>query len=136
MLAEALTWHPPISIGMLRRRPIEVVDYDPSWPRQFEEIRAEVSSRLSGLVAEIHHIGSTAIPGLCAKSKIDIDIVLRSMLNIPEGIVRMQTSGAYTFHGDRYNDDMWVFTTGLGSHGQRLYLCAWTPNTRAPNSVT
>lgn len=41
----------------------------------------------------------------------------------------MQTSGAYTFHGDRYNDDMWVFTTGPGSHGQRLYLCAWTPNT-------
>ncbi|WP_315975226.1 GrpB family protein [Phyllobacterium zundukense] len=107
-----------------RRRSIEVVDYDPSWPRQFEEIRAEVSSRLSGLVVEIHHIGSTAIPGLCAKPKIDVDIVLCSSLDIPEGIARLQASGTYTFHGDRYNDDMWVFTRGGGSPGQRLYLCA------------
>ena len=30
----------------------------------------------------------------------------------------------YTFHGDRHQDDMWVFTTGRGSYGQRLYLCA------------
>jgi GrpB-like predicted nucleotidyltransferase (UPF0157 family) len=112
------------SSSIRRRRSIEVVDYDPSWPRQFEEIQADVSSRLSGLVVEIHHIGSTAIPGLCAKPKIDVDIVLRSSLDIAEGIARLQASGTYTFHGDRYNDDMWVFTTGRGSHGQRLYLCA------------
>jgi GrpB-like predicted nucleotidyltransferase (UPF0157 family) len=81
-------------------------------------------SLLLELVAEIHHVGSTSVPGLCAKPKFDIDILLRRLSDIPEGIARMQATGDYTFHGDRYRDEMWVFTTGRGSHGQRLYLCA------------
>lgn len=111
------------------RRAIEVVDYDPAWPTQFEEIRARLERLLDGLVLEIHHIGSTAVPGLCAKPKIDVDIVLRSAAKIPEAIERMQATGAYAYHGDRYGDGMWTFTTGRGSRGQRLYLCA--PDTAA-----
>ncbi|WP_345894322.1 GrpB family protein [Lichenifustis flavocetrariae] len=107
-----------------RRRSIEVVEYDPAWPILFEEVHARLEQLLSGLVAEIHHIGSTAVPGLSAKPKIDVDILLRRPADIPEAIERMQATRDYTFHGDRHQDDMWVFTTGRGSYGQRLYLCA------------
>jgi GrpB-like predicted nucleotidyltransferase (UPF0157 family)/SAM-dependent methyltransferase len=108
----------------MKRRAIEVVDYDPAWPALFEEIRSGLERLLAGLVLEIHHIGSTAVPGLCAKPKIDVDIVLRSAAEIPEAIARMQATGAYIYHGDKYRDGMWAFTTGRGSRGQRLYLCA------------
>jgi len=104
-------------------------DYDPAWPALFEEIRAELERLLDGLVLEIQHIGSTAVPGLCAKPKIDIDIVLRSVAAVPQAIERMQATGEYAYHGDKYRDGMWTFTTGRGSRGQRLYLCA--PSTAA-----
>ena len=65
-----------------KRRRIEVVDYDPAWPGAFEEARAAIERLLGGLVLEIHHIGSTSVPGLCAKPKIDVDIVLRSAAEI------------------------------------------------------
>ena len=78
---------------------------------------------LGGWVLEIHHIGSTSVPGLCAKPKIDVDIVLRSAAIIPDAIGRMKAQG-HTYHGDRYGDGMWAFTTGSGSRGARFYLCA------------
>ncbi|HMG50345.1 MAG TPA: GrpB family protein, partial [Inquilinus sp.] len=98
----------------MKRRAIEVVDYDPAWPALFEEIRAGLERLLDGLVLEIQHIGSTAVPGLCAKPKIDVDIVLRSAEVIPEAIGLMQATGDYIYHGDKHRDGMWAFTTGRG----------------------
>jgi GrpB-like predicted nucleotidyltransferase (UPF0157 family) len=108
---------------LMKRRAIEVVDYDPAWPALFEEIRTGLERLLDGLVLEIHHIGSTAVPGLCAKPKIDADIIVHSAAEIPEAIERMQATGDYAYHGDKYRDGMWTFTTGRSSRGQRLYLC-------------
>jgi GrpB-like predicted nucleotidyltransferase (UPF0157 family) len=105
-------------------RAIEVVDYSPAWPVLFAEIRADLERLLVGLVAEIHHIGSTSVSGLCAKPKIDVDIVLNAVDTIPGAIERMQATGRYIYHGNTYQDGMWAFTTGRGSRGQRLYLCA------------
>lgn len=113
----------PADTGTRRRRAIEVADYDPAWPGLFREIALELHGILGTLVLEIDHIGSTAVPGLCAKPKIDIDVVLRGTSLIAEGIARLQATGAYIFHGDRYQDGMWVFTTGRGSRGRRVYLC-------------
>jgi GrpB-like predicted nucleotidyltransferase (UPF0157 family) len=49
---------------------VEVAAYDPSWPRSFSAER----KRLEALIreAEIHHIGSTAVPGMSAKPVVDI----------------------------------------------------------------
>ena len=124
LIAMEISVESPDQGNTVRRRSIEVVDYDPTWPMLFEAIRIQILPVLSGLVAEIHHVGSTAVPGLCAKPKIDVDIVLRSAADISEGITRMKEAGNYAFHGDRHCDGMWAFTTGRGSHGQRLYLCA------------
>ena len=99
------------------------MDYDPAWPGAFEEARAAIERLLGGLVLEIHHIGSTSVPGLCAKPKIDVDIVLRSAAEIPQAIERMKAED-FTYHGDKYQEGMWAFTTGRGSHGERFYLCA------------
>ena len=55
-----------------------VVDYDPAWPGMFERERETIRSALGGLVGGIEHIGSTAVPGLAAKPKIDILVGLHS----------------------------------------------------------
>ena len=58
---------------------ISVVDYDPAWPRRFEELRQEYSTALQDAgvpVVAIEHVGSTSVPGLAAKPIIDCDIVV------------------------------------------------------------
>jgi GrpB-like predicted nucleotidyltransferase (UPF0157 family) len=53
--------------------PIAVVPYDAEWPGRFETERALLESVLAlWLDGGIHHIGSTAIPGIAAKPIIDM----------------------------------------------------------------
>ncbi len=52
---------------------IEVVQYDPEWPRRFEAERVILERLLAPwLAGGIHHIGSTAIPGVAAKPIVDM----------------------------------------------------------------
>jgi len=103
-------------------RPVEIVDYDPSWPARFAAERDKLLALFGNLVDDIHHIGSTAVPGLAAKPKIDMDTVLRADSFVPEAIERVRDTGAYDYHGDPYGDRRWTFTRGR-SRGIRLYLC-------------
>jgi GrpB-like predicted nucleotidyltransferase (UPF0157 family) len=52
--------------------PIEIADYDTTWPRKFEREAARVRSVLHDQVVRIEHVGSTSVPGLPAKPIIDI----------------------------------------------------------------
>ena len=54
--------------------PIEVVDYDPAWPAQFEAWRARLAPALGSAVVRIEHVGSTSVPGLAAKPIVDIQV--------------------------------------------------------------
>ena len=69
---------------------IRIVDYDPSWPAIFAAECDELLTLLGGFADEIHHIGSTSVPGLAAKPKIDIDAILRRTDMLPEAIARVQ----------------------------------------------
>ena len=51
---------------------IRFSEYDPKWPLQFNEERKRLLDVLAENAFCIHHIGSTAVPGLAAKPKIDI----------------------------------------------------------------
>jgi GrpB-like predicted nucleotidyltransferase (UPF0157 family) len=60
--------------------PVEIVSYDASWPRLFEEEREALQRVLANwLVGPIEHIGSTAVPGLAAKPVIDIMAAVRTL---------------------------------------------------------
>ena len=53
--------------------PIYVVPYDPSWVDKFESEKASLEQLLAPWrKGPIEHVGSTAVPGLCAKPVIDI----------------------------------------------------------------
>ncbi len=59
--------------------PIVVRDYDPSWPRQYEDERARIEAALGSLVTAVEHVGSTAVPGLAAKPIIDVLVGVRGL---------------------------------------------------------
>ena len=53
--------------------PVLIVPYDPSWPARFEEERAVLVAGIGDwVIGGVHHVGSTAIPGLESKPIIDI----------------------------------------------------------------
>lgn len=51
---------------------VELVDYDPSWPDRFASWRARLEDALGAVASRIEHIGSTSVPGLCAKPIVDV----------------------------------------------------------------
>lgn len=56
--------------------PIVIVEYEPSWPREFERLRDRASRAVGGFAVAIEHVGSTAVPGLAAKPVIDLVVVV------------------------------------------------------------
>ncbi len=73
--------------------PIVIVDYNPQWPRMYEEEKALILQAISHVIADIEHIGSTAIPGMGAKPIIDIMIGLHRLDDAVECIPRLDALG-------------------------------------------
>lgn len=51
---------------------IEIHDYDPEWPRLYEQEASRIAEALGGRVKRLEHVGSTSVPGLAAKPMVDI----------------------------------------------------------------
>ncbi|GGB54163.1 hypothetical protein GCM10011316_27750 [Roseibium aquae] len=51
---------------------VELTEYSREWAQQFEEEAVRVAGVLGGNLTSLHHIGSTAVPGLLAKPIIDL----------------------------------------------------------------
>ncbi|MCW1970211.1 MAG: GrpB family protein [Anaerolineae bacterium] len=58
---------------------IEIVEYNPSWPQEFAAIAAQLRLALGELALHIDHIGSTSVPNLAAKDRIDIQITVADL---------------------------------------------------------
>jgi GrpB-like predicted nucleotidyltransferase (UPF0157 family) len=81
------------------RTAIEVVPYDPEWPRTFEVLQASLRRALGDIVVEVEHVGSTAVPGLAAKPILDLDVVIPSRDSLPVAVSRLAALG-YRHEGD------------------------------------
>jgi len=81
---EAITRHhadpPGVDPYVPGRRPapaeIRIVGYQERWPSDYERVAARVRAALGDAAVELHHVGSTAVPGLAAKPVIDVDLVV------------------------------------------------------------
>jgi GrpB-like predicted nucleotidyltransferase (UPF0157 family) len=75
------------------RAPIVIVDYDPRWPRLFDEEKTNILRVIGPMVIGIEHIGSTAVPGLAAKSIVDIMAGVRHLSDAIWCIQPLKTLG-------------------------------------------
>jgi len=88
-------------------RPYQLKIYDPSWEKKFLGKAQRLTSVLKDEVIAIHHIGSTAIPGMMAKPQIDILAVVKDLSPIPgyHGAMKKEgftALGDYTGIGEEY----------------------------------
>lgn len=72
--------------------PILIVPSNPNWPAAFARIKAALLPALPP-TAQIHHIGSTAVPGLPAKDIIDIQVTLPALTDLNHDAL---TAAGYT----------------------------------------
>ena len=78
---------------------IELSDHDPSWAERFEEEKGKLAGVFDGQAVGIEHIGSTAVPDLCAKPIVDVLVGLRELELSDEQIAAMQELG-YEYLGE------------------------------------
>jgi GrpB-like predicted nucleotidyltransferase (UPF0157 family) len=92
---------------MGKMRNILVVPYDLSWPTRFRQEAAKISAVFGQELIAVHHVGSTAIPGMSAKPIIDImplvrDIERVEMFNSAMTQLGYEPKGEYGIAGRRF----------------------------------
>lgn len=58
---------------------VTLVEYQHSWALQFNEVAAELATVFEAIPVDIEHIGSTSVPGLCAKPVLDVLLGARTL---------------------------------------------------------
>ena len=86
---------------------IQVKKYDPDWVIEFEMESSKLFEKIGDVISKVHHIGSTAVPGLMAKPIIDIILEVKDLNELDcqrskfENL-KYEVMGEYGIQGRRY----------------------------------
>jgi len=72
---------------------IELADYDPAWPALFDLAAARIRAALGDRVLLLEHVGSTSVPGLAAKPRVDILLAVADSSAEPAYIPWLEATG-------------------------------------------
>lgn len=86
---------------------VEVVPPDPAWQEEFQKESKQLALVMGENIVAIHHIGSTAIPGIYAKPVIDFLIEVKSIVKTDEqneamAAIGYEAMGEFMLPGRRY----------------------------------
>lgn len=101
---------------------VNVESYNPDWHQQFLQIKTRLEQALNPVkYISIEHVGSTSVPGLAAKPRIDVDIIVQQtqLASVTEAL----KSAGYQFLGDRGIPDRYAFIAPEPKPEQNLYVC-------------
>ena len=98
--------------------------YNPSWPNLYAEESATLLPLFGDDLSAIHHVGSTAIPGMKAKPEIDILVVLRERADFSSYFSVIELKG-YRFRGEEPGaPGHWYFSKDQENRRtHKLHLC-------------
>ena len=101
-------------------RMLTVVDYDDMWPRLFESERSLLQITLGKVISQIHHIGSTSVPGLSAKPVIDILIEVTNLAEL-DSLNQAMVRAGYTVRGENGISNRRYFTKGGNQRSHHIH---------------
>jgi GrpB-like predicted nucleotidyltransferase (UPF0157 family) len=105
--------------------PIEVLLYSESWPVLFKAEAALLQTALEPwLVAQIEHVGSTAVPGLGAKPIIDIMAPVQDLEASRQAIEAAQSVG-YCYYPYKPDQMHWFCKPTPAARTHHLHLIPW-----------
>lgn len=94
--------------------PIRLSEHDSSWITSAELLMNDLSKFLGDCVSRIDHVGSTAIPGIAAKPKLHIDVILKANIE-PAPVCSRLTDLGYLNLGYLHSDGEVQLTRQTGS---------------------
>lgn len=88
----------PATVRRARDEPVELREYDPAWPRRFEQEARHLRQVLPHMqLGRIAHFGSTAVPGMVAKPIVDMLVEVPSLRSVREDIAPVLEKLGYEF---------------------------------------
>ena len=72
---------------------IELTEYDPEWVVLFEREAARIREALVDRVLLLEHVGSTSVPGLAAKPKIDVLLAVADSADEAAYVPQLEAAG-------------------------------------------
>jgi GrpB-like predicted nucleotidyltransferase (UPF0157 family) len=98
--------------------PVNIVDYNPHWPKLASiELKNIIKIVGKDKVSRIEHIGSTAVPGLCAKPTIDFLLEILDITNCDLLIKKLQKIGYQFIHRPEKPPPHMMFAKGYSGSG-------------------
>jgi GrpB-like predicted nucleotidyltransferase (UPF0157 family) len=73
--------------------PVTLRSYDPRWPQLFVREAQRIRRVLGDRVLRLEHVGSTAVPGLVAKPRIDVLLAVGDPANEPAYVPALEAAG-------------------------------------------
>jgi GrpB-like predicted nucleotidyltransferase (UPF0157 family) len=98
-----------------------MAEYDSEWPARFEALRDRIATALGPLALAIEHVGSTSVPGMCAKPIVDLDVVVRPE-DIAAAIAAVEALG-YRHEGNLGVEGREAFRWVAEFPEHHLYVC-------------
>jgi len=93
---------------------IAFVPHDPQWRIQAGFLIRDLVALFGPLAERIDHVGSTAIPGIAAKSKLHLDVSLAAGVLLETAKAKLNGLG-YIDHGHRFRADEVQLTRPAGN---------------------
>jgi GrpB-like predicted nucleotidyltransferase (UPF0157 family) len=75
------------------RAPITASPYEPGWPARYRREEVRIRAALGDRVLAVEHVGSTAVPGMPAKDRIDIDLIIADPADEDAYVPDLTTAG-------------------------------------------
>ncbi len=116
---------------------IQIVDYDPEWPRLFVREAERIRAALGDRVLLLEHVGSTSVPGLAAKPRIDMLLVVPNSADESAYVPAMEAAGYVlairepnwyehrVFKGPDMDINLHVFSPGCAEIDRMLLFRNW-----------
>jgi GrpB-like predicted nucleotidyltransferase (UPF0157 family) len=128
-----------VQIGGLRplNGPVHLAEYNPEWPRYFEREAERVRAALGERVLLLEHVGSTSVPGLAAKPRIDMLLVVADTTDEPAYLPALEAAGYVMrvrepdwyehrmFNGSERALNLHVFSVGCPEIDRMLLFRNW-----------
>jgi GrpB-like predicted nucleotidyltransferase (UPF0157 family) len=73
--------------------PVELADYDPAWPGLFAREADRIRAALGERTLLLEHVGSTSVPGLAAKPRIDVLLAVADSADEPAYVPPLEAAG-------------------------------------------
>ena len=102
----------------LQQHQVKLVPHNDAWDMEFQQCRAMLQRVWKENVLDIQHVGSTAIPSICAKPILDVAVQLKSMADMD---IPALTAQGYDYEGPHFDSEEYQVFVLRGKNRESLH---------------